>query len=255
MVIQNRLLEKLGRGEPAIGCQVRSRSAQIAEIFGYSGFDYIFIENEHFIYNSESVEEIIRACDISGTEPILRLPDHDPGKILQFLDAGVSGLMLPHVDTPEQARAIVEAGKYRPQGKRGFTNASRATRYGGLPIKDYQRLSNANTMLIGYIESETAVRNLEGILAAGLDAIHIGPGDLAETIPDPDELKRALDYIVATARKARIPVASVAANIKEALKLVECGVSMVSYSSDLMLLKGMAGQVVSTFREKVAVAP
>jgi 2-keto-3-deoxy-L-rhamnonate aldolase RhmA len=249
MVRQNRLLDKLKKGEAAIGCQVRSRSGLIAEIFGYGGFDYIFIENEHFAYNIESAEEVIRACALSGTESILRIPDHDPAKILQYLDLGVKGLLLPHVDTGEQARAIVSAGKYRPLGCRGYSNTSRATLYGSIPMEEYKRLANQNTMLIAFIESEEGVRNLEDILKSGIDAIHIGPGDLSETITDPKELQKTLDYIVATARKAGIPVASVSATVEGAVALIKSGVSMVSYSSDLMLLKAAAEKAVTAFRE------
>ena len=220
----------------------------VTEIFGYCGFDYIFIENEHFGYNIESVEEIIRACDLAGTESILRIPDHDPAKILQYLDLGASGLLLPHVDTGEQARAIVEAGKYLPRGKRGFSNTSRATKYGDIPKEEYKCLANANTMLIGFIESIEAVRNLDAILASGLDAIHIGPGDLSETIKDSAELQRTIDQIIVTARKANIPVACVTATVDGAIALVKRGVSMVSYSSDLMLLKEAGKHAVMSFR-------
>ena len=83
----------------------------IAEIYGQCGFDYVFIEGEHFPYGPESVLQMVRGCECGGIEPILRIVDHDPGKILQFLDMGVTGLLLPHCDTPQQAKAIMDAGK------------------------------------------------------------------------------------------------------------------------------------------------
>lgn len=252
MIKKNRVLEKLRRGEPVIGCQIRSRSPMIAEIYGQCGFDYVFIEGEHFPYNPESVLQMVQGCECGNIEPILRIVDHDPGKILQFLDMGVTGLLFPHCDTPEQAKAIMEAGKYKPLGSRGFSNTSRSTGYGALPMEEYKAMANQNTMLIPMIESRRAVESLDEILAAGVDAIHLGPGDLAESYGFPvghKAVQDAIDLVLAKAAEAGVPVGTVSANPGEAVQNLRRGFRMISYSSDLMLLREAGSRAIEQIRE------
>ena len=100
LIEKNPMLEKMKRGEPVLGCQVRSRSPLIAEMLGYCGLDYVFIEGEHFVHNIETVENQIRAIQVAGAVPIVRIPSHEDGLILQVIEAGVMGVIFPHIDTP-----------------------------------------------------------------------------------------------------------------------------------------------------------
>ena len=88
LIEKNPMLEKMKRGEPVLGCQVRSRSPLIAEMLGYCGLDYVFIEGEHFVHNIETVENQIRAIQVAGAVPIVRIPSHEDGLILQVIEAG-----------------------------------------------------------------------------------------------------------------------------------------------------------------------
>ena len=214
----------------------------IAEVYGSCGFDYVFIEGEHFPYNIESVLHLIRACECGGIEPFLRIPDHDPGKILQYLDMGVKGMFFPHCDTGAQARAIMAAGKYAPVGARGFSNTSRATGYGMFPMDEYKAFANKNTMMIPFIESKEAVERIDEILAAHPDAIHLGPGDLSESYGTPassQTVQRAIDHVIERCAGVGIPVAAPAATPEEAVTLIQRGVNMIDLSSDLMLLRAV----------------
>ena len=248
----NKVKEKLDRGEAVFGCQIRSRAPMIAEVFGKCGFDFVFIEGEHFPYNIESVLHLVRACECGGIEPFLRIPDHDAGKILQFLDMGVKGLFLPHCDSGDEARAIVDAGKYAPLGTRGFSNTSRATGYGTADMEAYKRQANAQTMLIPFVESKEAVERLDDILAAGVDALHVGPGDLSESygcaVKDP-VVQQAMDFVVKKAEAAGIPVAVPAATVPEAVAYLERGFRIISFSSDLMLLQSVCRKSLEEMRE------
>lgn len=240
MIKKSKVLEKLRNGEVVFGCQVRTCSAMVAELYGYCGFDFVFIEGEHFPCSPETVLEVARGCEIGGAEAILRIPDHDVSSILQYLDMGISGMLFPHVDTAKQAKAIMEAAKYAPVGKRGFSNTSRATGYGFLSMKDYKALANENTMIIPFIESKEAVRNLKSIMDEGIDALHIGPGDLAESyqVPVYDRMVQdAIDHIFNTANAANVPVGIPAATTAEAKDYIVRGARIISFSSDLAILK------------------
>lgn len=176
---RNPMLEKMRRGEPVLGCQVRSRSVLLAEMIACCGLDYVFIEGEHFVHNIESVENEIRAIQLGGAVPIMRLPSHEDGLILQVLEAGVMGVIFPHIDTRQQAEHAVREVKFAPIGKRGYGDAARASRFGFIPDDEYMRCVNSNVMVIGMIESQEGIDNLDEILQSGIDVLRIGAKDLS----------------------------------------------------------------------------
>ena len=155
LIEKNPMLEKMKRGEPVLGCQVRSRSPLIAEMLGYCGLDYVFIEGEHFVHNIETVENQIRAIQVAGAVPIVRIPSHEDGLILQVIEAGVMGVIFPHIDTKEQALHAIREVKYPPVGNRGFGDSARASKFGFLPTEQFLDYVNENVMVIGMIESWT----------------------------------------------------------------------------------------------------
>lgn len=242
MIKSNRILEKLHAGEPVIGCQIRTLNPMIAEVYGACGFDYVFIDGEHFPCQPLQVLDLVRGCELGGIEPVLRIVDHDPGKILQYFDMGVTGMIFPHCDSGEEAKALVKAGKYAPVGKRGFSNTSRATGYGTLPMSEYKRISNENCLLMPMVESKAAVENIDDIIASGIDVLQVGPGDLSDSygleISDP-VVQNAMDYVVQKAAAAGIPVGVPAATPEEAVSYIRRGFKLINFSSDLMLLRSI----------------
>ena len=179
LIERNPMLEKMRRGEPVLGCQVRCRSPLVAELLGYCGLDYVFIEGEHFVHNIETVENQIRAVQLSGAVPIVRLPSHEDGLILQVLEAGVMGIIFPHIDTKEQALHAIREVKYSPVGNRGFGDGARASKFGFVPTEEYLEHVNRNVMVIGMIESQEGIRNLDEILSTGIDVLRVGAKDLS----------------------------------------------------------------------------
>ena len=178
-VEKNPMLEKMKRDEPVLGCQVRSRSPLVAEMLGYCGLDYVFIEGEHFVHNIETVENQIRAVQVAGAVPIVRLPSHEDGLILQVIEAGAFGVIFPHIDTKEQALHAIHEVKYAPLGARGFGDSARASCFGFIPTDQYLEYVNRNVMVIGMIESREGIRNLDEILSTGIDVLRIGAKDLS----------------------------------------------------------------------------
>lgn len=253
-IMENYIEKVLETKGYAIGCQVRTRSPMVAEIFGLAGFDYVFIENEHFIYDLETIEHVVRACQLTHTFPLLRLPDINEAQIKQCLDAGVQGIVFPHVDTKKEAEDIVKFGKYFPRGERGFSNSSRACQYGLLEMDAYRKIANEKTWLMPMIESRQGVENAYDIIHSGCDAINVGPMDLSESYgylgeQDRQEVQDGIDKIISLCREAKIPVAGPAATPQKAVEMIRRGFNMITFSSDTaMLLQGAGASLAEIAR-------
>lgn len=257
--LKNQFLDKLKAGEAAIGCQLRSHSLRIAELMGYCGFDFIYIDTEHYICDRETIENLMRCCELSGIVPLVRIPDQEPGRISQFLDAGVTGIILPHLDTPEQAEAAIKAGKYAPIGERGFSGNARSAHYGFVDRKTYSQQANATTMMIGMIESLTAVQNLDAILETGIDALRIGPSDLAASMgldgrSKEPAVQQLVDEIIAKCRAKGIPVGGAGSSVDEVVSQIQRGYHFVHFSSDLVTLQKTWSNGLAAIRQKLSPA-
>jgi len=249
----NNFKKKLASGRPVLGVQLRSRSTMIAELYAMCGFDFIFIENEHFTYNMETISTVIQVCDGAGIDSVVRIPKNDQGTILQLLDTGASGLFIPHVDTVNDANAVVEAGKYPPIGDRGFSDGARSAMYGMFDGATYFENSNRDTALVPFIESKSGVENLEAIMKSGIDAVHIGPGDLAKSYGIPTgspECEEIIKHIIAVGKKLNIPVGMPARNMEKTFYWIEQGCSFISLSSDLNIIQDVCLGFVREFNEK-----
>lgn len=236
----NRLRETVECGNIAFGIQLRSCSKRIAEMIGYFGFDFIYLESEHFVCNDETMEDIFRASELSGCTPIVRLCDNLPGHISQIIEAGAKGIIIPHVETAEEAAEIVRAVKFPPLGTRSGTK-SRFSGYGIVPAKEVREMANRSVLAIAMIESKRGIDNLEAILETGIDMIRIGFNDLAQDLGHPgdvhhEEVLLAAVKIVETARTHMVPVGAKADSVEEARMLAKIGITHFSLGSDLSIL-------------------
>lgn len=207
-MLKNTAKEKIMAGKPVVGPTIGFPSPQMVEIFGRVGFDFVFIDCEHGTITTESCEEMVRAAEVVGITPIVRVPDNSPQVILRHLDVGAQGVQVPHVNTKADALAVVEAVKYAPQGKRGMAG-SRWADYGlGMPLKDYVAFANEQTMIVAMIEDVEAVHNLGEILSVdGIDVLAIGPADLSASMgfpgqPGNPEVQKVIDDIIRQAKAA-----------------------------------------------------
>lgn len=253
----NRTLERMRAGQFALGIQLRSRSPLIAELMGYLGFDFLYIETEHFACSDESIETLVRAAQVSGITPWLRITDSNPENIGHMLDIGVQGVIIPHLETGEQARQLVNAVKYPPLGHRGSGGQSRSACFGCMDSQAYLEASNRNCSAIGMIETAKAVDNLEEILDSGINMIRVGRSDLSLDMglygkqEDPrfvDTLKRITD----TAQKKGIPVGTAITDAQSAAYFKSLGFSFLSVASDLDYLKRTLPKLLESVRNAVA---
>ncbi len=181
MVRENALRGLLAGGTPLLGANLGLPSPDFAEFCGWLGFDWIFIDGEHGGIGIDRLPDLLRACDSAGRPALVRVPRNEDATILGFLEAGAQNLLVPHVNTAEDARRALRAARYAPEGIRGSGSGTRAARYGlfGGAEAIYAE-ANRQTLVFPLIEDIEAVRNLDAILATpGVEAIYIGPGDLA----------------------------------------------------------------------------
>jgi len=172
----------LAKKEKLIGTFSFSGSPTIIEILGFSGLDFVIICTEHAFASpyGDHLEHLIRAANASGITPIVRVIANDAGMILKALDSGAKGIMVPHINTVEDAKKVVSAVKYAPEGARGSCPAVRAAHYGGIPWAEHRKKANAETAVILLVEDKEGADNIEELAAvAGVDAIFLGSFDLS----------------------------------------------------------------------------
>jgi 2-keto-3-deoxy-L-rhamnonate aldolase RhmA len=212
----NRMKEKLARDEPALGCSVMFSSPQIVEMLGFAGFDWVLIDCEHGSIGPADVELMAMACDAAGITPIARPKTSSASDIQGVMDRGVMGVQVPHVNTAEDARRAVAAVKFGPGAARGLAAGTRPDRWGfGGRMDDFTQAANAQSLVCVQLEHETALHNLDAILAVEeIDVFFIGPSDLSQSMGYPGNAKAppvaeaiagALARIAAAGRTSGMP--------------------------------------------------
>ncbi|HEU0074371.1 MAG TPA: aldolase/citrate lyase family protein [Dehalococcoidia bacterium] len=204
----NTTKQKLKDGKVVFGAIVGEYAPTTVEIMGHIGWDFIMIDCEHGSMGLLEVEHLVRACETAGITPLARVPDHAPATILRFLDRGVQGVIVPHVNTKAQAEAVVKAARYYPDGERSI-GSTRAHDYNvGVTRLESTRWLNEQVMVIPMIEHVDAVAALDEILSVpGIDVIHCAPNDLAQSMgfPAEEEVVKVRKEVIARCKAAGIP--------------------------------------------------
>jgi 4-hydroxy-2-oxoheptanedioate aldolase len=177
---------KLAKGEVVFGAIIGRHAPDLVELFGAIGYDFVMIDGEHGSMSLDEVEHMVRAAEGFGITPIARIPNHEDSTILRFLDRGVQGIIVPHVNTRQAAEAVAGAARYWPDGHRGMAGG-RAHDYGvGVSRDESTRWLNAQLLVIPMIEETEAVANLDAILTVpGVDVLHVASGDLGQSMGNP----------------------------------------------------------------------
>lgn len=226
---------------PVTGMFVCSGSATNAEICAGAGFDYLLIDGEHAPLSLESIQEQLRTIAGYPTLSVVRVPFNDPVLIKQYLDVGVQSLIIPMVHSVEDARAAVSAITYPPKGVRGVGSAlARSARWNRIP--DYLQESRKTLSLIVQIESQEGVANVEEITTVeGIDALFIGPSDLAASMgylgqQDHPEVIEAVCRVISLAKKVGVTVGVNAFVKEQAEAYLQAGADFVNIGADVSLL-------------------
>ncbi|WP_282027915.1 HpcH/HpaI aldolase/citrate lyase family protein [Ruegeria faecimaris] len=175
----NTFKQALKNGNHLIGCWSSFAEAVTAEIMGTAGFDWLVIDGEHAPNDIRSIRDQLIALAASPTHPVVRIPVGDTALIKMVLDAGAQTILVPMVESAEQARDLVRACHYPPQGVRGVgAMASRATQYG--TVQDYIQTADDQICLLLQVENRAGIAALDAIAQVeGVDGVFIGPSDLS----------------------------------------------------------------------------
>ena len=178
-MLKNKIKEVLDAGGTTLGTWINLKSPEACEAAAASGFDFVVIDAEHGGFGLEGSIELIRAVEAGGATPVLRLLDSSPATIQKALEAGAVVIFISEVRTGEEASRIVQAAKYPPAGRRGSSPFIRAAMHGVIDWKAYTDWAERNIMVWVMVENTEAVKNIDAILASGVDAICVGPYDLS----------------------------------------------------------------------------
>jgi len=237
--LKNALKAKMKKGEVTIGSTVSIGHPDIAETLGQTGYDWILIDTEHAPLEVGTVQGLLQAMSGSKSVPIVRVAWNDMVLIKRALDIGAYGIIVPWVNSKEEAERAVQAIRYPPKGLRGF-----GPRRAALFDPDYVATAEKELILGVQIETKKAIDNLEEILSVdGIDAAVIGPADLSFSMGmlmqyDNPKFNAALDKVVAAAKKHHVAAGFLAVDNVE--RRVKQGFTWLNVSADLGLLKSSA---------------
>jgi 4-hydroxy-2-oxoheptanedioate aldolase len=221
-----------------------------AEVMAHQGWDSLTIDLQHGLIDYQSAVGMLQAISTTRTVPLVRVPWLDPAIIMKVLDAGAYGVICPMINSAAEAREFVAACRYPPEGIRSC-GPIRANVYAG---PDYVANANRTLLTMAMIETRGGLDNLDEILSVeGLDAIYVGPADLALALgcepqldPTKEEVVKAIEYIVTRARQKKIVAGIHTASTANAQKMIRQGFQFVTVSTDVRLLVDKVSEVLET---------
>ena len=244
--MKNLLKEKLRKGENAVGTFVELGHPDVTNILSHAGLDWLLIDGEHSPMDYTIMEGLLQAMEGTDCTPIIRPQWNDPVVIKRILDLGAHGLVVPWVNTKEEAEALVRAVRYPPQGTRGW-GPRRAARHD----PDYRATANDEMWVCIQVETQESIDNLDEILSVeGIDACYIGPWDLSNNlgygVPPDYSIKAftdAIEKVLKIATDHGKP-AGMWCNLESAVWAVEKGFRCNTVlNADMMLAYGAAAAV------------
>jgi len=248
-----RFRERLRARELLLGTFIKTPAPHAVEVMGSAGLDFVVIDQEHAPFDRVTLDILILAGKAAGIAVLVRVPGGEARDILPALDCGAQGVLVPHVDSPDRARHIVDEARYA--GRRGFTNSSRAGDYGAVGFQEHVAASDARTAVLAMVEDVAALPVLAQIVGVeGLDAVFIGRGDLSIALgvdsPSAAPVVAATEKIAAAARVAGKALCAHVDRVdsREMPWLRSLGVTAFIVSSDQGLMRRAALQALDSFR-------
>lgn len=253
-----RLKGILKDGKIALGTWITINHPDVVDILSTLPFDWFVFDMEHSPLEVSDVE--ILMMPLKGTEitPIVRVPWNDMVIIKRVLDVGAEGVLIPWVNSREEAEAAVRYVRYPPRGVRGV-GPRRCIRYGERPFLDYyKRFEDEELVLIIQVETAKAIENLEGILSVeGIDVAYVGPMDLSVNLGIPTgydhpKFKDALRKVKEACEKYDVVPGIHTFSIEMAERMIKDGFRFVALMSDMKILMSGFSELLSKFGRKIA---
>lgn len=249
---KNAFKAALKAGKPQIGLWCSIPSNYTAELLAGAGFDWLLLDTEHTPIDIETVITQLQAVAPYPTTPIVRVPWNDRVTIKRYLDIGIQTLLIPQVDTVEEAKAAVTHTRFPDTGVRGVAGSTRASRFGR--VKNYHVKAHHEICTLIQVESREALNHIEAMAAIdGIDGIFIGPADLHASLGYLGERAHKDIMPVIDDALARIAKTGKAAGIltdseENARRWLKCGATFVGVGSDVGLLAKNADALAAKFK-------
>ena len=258
--IANVALERMKAGKVALGMIVRVvRSGEIALIAKATDHDFIFIDNQHALFDLQTIGQMALAAMAAGITPLVRVRGFDDPDIGRLLDSGVMGIVVPDVNNAAEAERVVAAAKFPPFGRRSIGGPSPVLGLKAVPAADAMAVLNRTTMIVCMIETPEAVANLDSIAAvAGIDVLHIGCNDLLVDMGKPGqfecaEINAAIEKVLAVAKPHGIHVGLGGdKDIGRQKAWIEKGVRFITTQSDMAMLTTDAARRTGELRKAIS---
>lgn len=239
MLEKNPLRDTLRSGKPALGTWNTLASPLVVDALAHAGLDFVVVDLEHGPFDLRLVAGAVAACEARGVSPLVRVPALEDWLVLQALDQGAHGVVVPHIDGPDEARRLVAAAKYHPEGSRGFTPFPKGGGFTGRGAADYAARANGLTLVTAIVESKAGLDALDGILAVeGLDVVYFGAYDLSQALGVPGQVEspavlKAVEGAVKRTLKAGKAAGGFVPRSKDQLKrCLDMGMNFITYEVD-----------------------
>ena len=252
--LHNAFKHGIESGKLQYGVGQEIASAEIAEVFATSNFDWLFVDGEHGSHSVQSIFEIDRAIAAYNMTSVVRIPQAGTGIFKQLLDGGIQNIIIPKVDYAEEVEKIMYWASYPPRGNRGFgATAVRAGRFGR--HADYLERETQEICIIPQIESKLGYEHLDDIAAVqGIGALFLGPIDLSVDMGHGldifhPEVANAMDDMIKRIHAKGIPVGTIALTPEQAKHFADLGVSFLALGADTAFLVQGADNTLETFKK------
>lgn len=240
---KSHIKEKMYSGNVCLGTWLFLPSPDVVEVVGLAGLDFVVIDMEHSPITYENTSSMIVAAESKGIAPYVRISELSASHILRTLDTGAHGIQIPHVETAEDAREIIQYSKYHPLGERGMSPSTRAGKYTLKTDKQLLKKANDETLIVLTLESESSLDRVAEITEIeGVDVIYIGPYDLSQAMGLPGEVDHPevinnMDRIFSLINKSGKISGSFANTPQRAKRLKDIGVNYLTCETDGTLLR------------------
>lgn len=256
MMPKNRFKEAIARGETQIGLWLSTASPYLAEMAATSNYDWLLIDGEHAPNTIQTLLGQLQAVAPYPAHPVVRPLEGDTALLKQTLDIGAQTVLVPMVDTAEDAQRMVAALRYPPTGKRGVgASIARASRWGR--VSDYMAKAEEELCLLVQVESREALDNLDAIIAVeGVDGVFIGPADLSASMGHPDdaghpEVQEAIERSIRRIREMGKAAGTLAVDPAMARKCIAWGAAFVAVAVDTMAYIEAIDAALTPFKDLV----
>ena len=243
--------EKLHAGDIVLGTWCVIPSSTTIEIIGLAGFDFLIIDMEHGPASFETAENLVRAAEISGVTPLLRVPENNESTILRGLEIGSGGIIVPQISFRDDAVKAVRAVKYSPQGTRGFSPFTRSSQYSPIDTASISKTQNEKTLSVLLVEGVEGISRLEEIVEVdNLDVVYIGTYDLSQSAGHPGEpnhpdVIKYLEESVKIIRDSGKAAGCLAQSIKDVQNWRNLGIQFIPYLADCSIFMNACRDIIS----------